>query len=243
MLTESLTQIVERCVILFERDSTMHVIWKYWHYLLLAMMIFLLVGCAQVGAPASVEAAAEVAPAGLPSGEDGVTRITENAPPIRRPSMGTQKASVPDKIELPSIGVETDVITIGWQRVTQRDGTSYSEWEVADNAAGWHKNSALPGEKGNVVLSGHNNIRGAVFRKLYTLNSGDIVYLWSEGRRYAYQIDEVMILEEKFAPLEQRLENAKWIQTFDDARLTLVSCWPETDNTHRVVVVAHQVNE
>jgi sortase A len=158
-------------------------------------------------------------------------------------SMDTQKASVPDKIELPSIGVETDVITIGWQQVTQRDGTTYSEWEVADNAAGWHKNSALPGEKGNVVLSGHNNIRGAVFRKLYTLNSGDIVYLWSEGRRYAYQVDEVMILEEKFAPLEQRLENAKWIKPFDDNRLTLVSCWPETDNTHRVVVVAHQVNE
>jgi sortase A len=217
----------------------MDLIWRYWHHLVATVMIFVLVGCAQAGASPVVESV----PVGLPAGEEGIARVSENAPPLGRPSLGTQKATTPDRLELPSIGVDTEVVTIGWQLVTQRDGTTYSEWEVADNAAGWHKNSALPGETGNVVLSGHNNIRGAVFRKLYTLGEGDLVYLWAGGQRFTYQVAEVMILEEKFASMEQRRENAKWIQPFDDKRLTLVSCWPETDNTHRVIVVAHQVDE
>jgi len=35
-----------------------------------------------------------------------------------------------------------------------------------------------------------------------------------------------------------RQENARWIAPTDDERLTLVTCWPYTNNTHRVVVVA-----
>ena len=96
---------------------------------------------------------------------------------------------------------------------------------------------------GNIVLSGHNNIQGAVFRKLYELQPGDIAKVWAGGQEFDYQVEEVMILEETNAPLEQRQENARWIAPFDDERLTLVSCWPETSNTHRVVVVAKPVKK
>jgi sortase A len=37
---------------------------------------------------------------------------------------------------------------------------------------------------------------------------------------------------------EKRLENARWIGPFPDERLTLVTCWPYTNNTHRVIVIA-----
>lgn len=180
-------------------------------------------------------------PPGLPVEEEGLLRVADKAPPMGRPTLSMAKLSHPTRLELPSINVDTDVIAIGWQVVTQANGSQVSEWEVADYAAGWHKNSALPGQRGNVVLSGHNNIQGAVFRKLYTLASGDIARLWSGGQQYDYVVEEVMILEEKNAPLEQRQRNAQWIQPFDDDRLTLVSCWPENNNTHRVVVVAKRV--
>ena len=211
-----------------------------WRLYLLLLAFILIAGCSAADAsPDDWEI-----PAVLPAGAAGVARIAEGSrPPLRRPSLGADVSSIPEKLELPAIDVEIDVVSIGWQSVQQADGTQVSEWEVADFAAGWHKNSARPGEGGNVVLSGHNNIKGAVFRKLYTLEPGDLAHVWAGGRRYTYQVDDVMILEEKFAPVEQRRENAQWIQPFDDDRLTLVSCWPETDNTHRVVVVARPVAE
>jgi sortase A len=194
----------------------------------------LLAACGGGGEP-------EATPGILPAGEDGA--ILTQGPPVRRPSMGADVATIPHRLEIPSIRVETDVISIGWQAKQLNNGQVISEWEVANFAAGWHKNSATPVKGGNVVLSGHNNIRGAVFRKLYTLNQGDVAYLWAGGQRYAYEVEEVMILEDKFVSDEQRRANARWIQELGDDRLTLVSCWPEDDNTHRVVVVARPVNQ
>ncbi|PKO21803.1 MAG: hypothetical protein CVU38_12900, partial [Chloroflexi bacterium HGW-Chloroflexi-1] len=56
-----------------------------------------------------------------------------------------------------------------------------SEWDVASYAAGWHKNSARPGEIGNVVLSGHHNIEGEVFRYVVDLEPGDKITLYALG--------------------------------------------------------------
>jgi LPXTG-site transpeptidase (sortase) family protein len=75
------------------------------------------------------------------------------------------------------------------------------------------------------------------------MQPGDEAIVWAGGQEFTYKVEEVMVLEEKFAPYEQRVDNAKWIKPFDDDRLTLVSCWPEDDNTHRVVVIAKRVNE
>ena len=222
-----------------------------WPMAWLLMVLILISGCA---APASQSAAplaaaavptatSEAPPVALPAGEDGVLRIAESGPPLGRPSLSTEVVNQPQRLELPSINVETDIIPIGWYVVQQPNGAQVSEWEVADFAAGWHKNSALPGQGGNVVVSGHNNIRGAVFRKLYTMKPGDDAHVWAGGQRITYRVEEVMILEETGVSLEQRRQNAQWIQPYDDDRLTLVSCWPETDNTHRVIVVAKRVAE
>jgi sortase A len=200
------------------------------------LCLVLLTGCSQTSG-AAVET-----PTALPAGQDALPAQANNPPPLG-PSLGNNTASQPQRIVLPSIGVDTDVVKVGWQSVTQADGQTASQWEVADFAAGWHKNSALPGQTGNIVLSGHNNIQGAVFRKLYELQPGDIAKVWAGGQEFDYQVEEVMILEETNAPLEQRQENARWIAPFDDERLTLVSCWPETSNTHRVVVVAKPVKK
>lgn len=207
--------------------------WGLW-LCMFGLCLILLSGCSQT------DSAAGDAPAALPAGQDALPAQANHAPPLG-PSLGANTADQPRRISLPSIGVETDVVKIGWQAVTLANGQTASQWEVATFAAGWHKNSSLPGQAGNVVLSGHNNIEGAVFRKLYLLQPGDIAKVWAGGKEFDYRVEEVMILEETGAPIEQRRENAKWIQAFGDERLTLVSCWPETGNSHRVVVVAKPV--
>lgn len=130
------------------------------------------------------------------------------------------------------------VVELGWSTKKDASGAIFSEWDVADFAAGWHKNSTLPGAQGNIVLSGHNNIKGAVFRQLDQLKRGDDIQLISGKREFTYVVDEVIIVPEKYASDEQRRENVSYIQQTPDDRLTLVSCWPRNDNTHRIIVIA-----
>jgi len=126
---------------------------------------------------------------------------------------------------------------VGWE-VVEQDGKLVSTWEVADYAAGFHKTSAYPGNPGNTVLSGHHNIKGEVFRHLVDLEIGDPVYLYAEGRQYAYRVVDRFIVQELGASAEQRRQNARWIAPTADERLTLVTCWPYWTNTHRVIVIA-----
>jgi len=35
-----------------------------------------------------------------------------------------------------------------------------------------------------------------------------------------------------------RRQNARWIAPTTDERLTLVTCWPYTGNSHRLIIVA-----
>ncbi len=163
---------------------------------------------------------------------------------VSRPLVSTaapRVSSDPDRIVAPSIRLNARVVRSGWRDVRGADGIVRSEWVVPAFAAGWFVSSARPGEGGNVVLSGHHNIEGEVFRYVVNLKVGDTITLHSGARTHAYRVDQRMILPEKYVSYEQKLQNARWIGPFDEERLTLVTCWPYNNNTHRVIVVAHPV--
>lgn len=146
-------------------------------------------------------------------------------------------ASPLTRIVAPSISLDAPVIGVGWTE-TMRNGVPTNIWTVADYAAGWHKNTALPGQGGNIVLSGHHNIKGEVFRYTIELNVGDIVTLYMGDQPYNYVVVDKFIVKDKDEPDAVRIENAKWIGSFNEERLTLVTCWPYTNNTHRAIVIA-----
>jgi sortase A len=129
-----------------------------------------------------------------------------------------------------------------WETVTQ-GGQTVSQWLVPDFAAGWHSNSALPGQIGNTVLSGHHNIKGEVFRRLVETVHGAPIFLYAGDRWFAYRVNLTFIVPERDASSEQQLQNALWIAPTTDERLTLVTCWPYTNNTHRVIVVARPAGD
>jgi len=112
-------------------------------------------------------------------------------------------------------------------------------WEVADYAAGHHYNSKNPGEGGNIVLAGHNNWRGEVFRYLEFLKPGDLIKIWTlDGKEYHYTVKEVKKLQEAGASMAQRLKNANVMDPTPTEQLTLITCWPYTTYTHRLIVIA-----
>jgi sortase A len=150
------------------------------------------------------------------------------APPIPEP---------PIRIVAAAINVDAPVVPVGWKQITE-NGIETNVWEVADFAAGWHNNSSAPGQPGNIVISGHHNTKGEVFRYVVDLKPGDAILLFTPLHVYTYTVESRFILRDKGMPEDVRRDNARWIEAFPDARLTLVTCWPYNTNTHRVIVVA-----
>jgi sortase A len=113
-------------------------------------------------------------------------------------------------------------------------------WQVPDwHAAGWHETSTRLGVPGNTVLNGHNTTNGEVFRDLYKLEPGALIWMDDEnGETYAYRVRHVYILPEADQPMEVRVRNASYIQPTTDERLTLVTCHPYGSLRNRLVVIA-----
>jgi sortase A len=134
--------------------------------------------------------------------------------------------------------LDVPVIAVGWSSV-EKDGQQVSEWDVPTwRAAGWLKTSAPVGLPGNTVLEGHQDIDGRVFEDLENLKEGDAVEVQTVSFARSYVIVLRTILPEKDQPLEVRRENARWIGPSNDERITLVTCWPRHNNTHRLILVA-----
>ncbi|MEZ4770214.1 MAG: sortase [Caldilineales bacterium] len=228
----------------------------WWLVFALALTVALVAGCATAPpqpapSPTAIDEAPQQLPAPgtelaatpTPAMEDtpaapapAVVPTTETAPDAEPPAVGE-----PNRIVIPAIGLDAPIEDVGW-KVIERGDRRYTEWETVDNAAGRHINSARPGETGNVVLSGHHNTKGEVFRAIsdLKLTVGDAIYLYDDqGQRFTYIVDEVTDppLLEVGATEEQRIANARYILPTNDARVTLVTCWPYWTNTHRVIVV------
>lgn len=147
------------------------------------------------------------------------------------------------RILIPTLNVGAPTLEMGWEE-TLLDGKLVTDWDVPLNEVGWSFNSANPGERGNVVMAGHNNLGTAVFKKLYILKEGDeITVTNATGASFLYRVALSYIVAERDVPIAKRLENAKVMQPTNDARLTLISCWPEWSNSHRAIVIARLVGE
>lgn len=152
------------------------------------------------------------------------TRPGAERPP---PSIPT---AVPVRIVIPKIAVNAHVVEI----VPQNDGS----WGTAAYAVAYHAGTGLIGEANNIVLSGHNNFQGEVFRRLAELQAGDEITLYSADNGYRYVVQETAIVPWVAASAEDRRRHVQYLLPTPAPTLTLVSCWPYWVYTHRVYVVA-----
>lgn len=120
------------------------------------------------------------------------------------------------RIQIPAISVDAPVV--------QGDG-----WEQLKKGVAQHLGTPNPGENGNIVLSGHNDVFGEVFRDLDQLEPGDTVILFTSQRQYTYVISGSQIVE----PTQVEVMNPT-----PNPTLTLISCHPYLIDTHRIAVSA-----
>jgi sortase A len=71
-----------------------------------------------------------------------------------------------------------------------------------------------PGDRGNVVITGH---RDTFFRHVYELNAGDSILVQRAGREYRYQVTGKKII----AP-----DDLSVVRPTSDSQLTLITCYP-----------------
>jgi len=132
-------------------------------------------------------------------------------PPIPTPSV---EQAV--RIQIPAIKVDAPVV--------QGDG-----WEQLKKGVGQRLGTPNPGQRGNIVLSAHNDIFGEIFRDLDKLKPGDQVILYSSQRAYVYIVQQTQIVEptrvEVMAPSQEPI-------------VTLISCYPYLIDNQRIVVTA-----
>lgn len=163
--------------------------------------------------------------------------------PTPTPTPTPEPPAPPVRIRIPALGVDTRVVPVPKMPV---NGSGLFTWATADYAAGYHEGSAYPGQRGNLIISGHNNIKGAVFRPLSLLGDPDVpfpygipVYITdARGRVFVYRFAAIYKLREAGASLAERLQNARFLAPTDVPVLTLITCWPVNGNAYRIVVRA-----
>lgn len=101
--------------------------------------------------------------------------------------------------------------------------------------------SALPGEIGNFVVTGHSagdiyssNQYKFIFSGLERLEPGDLIYVHYNSTRYTYK----MVKNEVIEPTEV----SKLIYETDKPMLTLITCWPLGTSRYRLLVTAEQIS-
>ena len=137
------------------------------------------------------------------------------------------------RIVIPRIALDTKVIDVGV--------LPNGEMETAAHAVGRLVQGADAGEVGNVVLAGHNDVLGEVFRRLPELLVGDEVVLYRGELAFRYRVEGKTVVREQGASEAQRRENARWMEQVDEAVATLISCYPYRVDTHRYIVRARLV--
>lgn len=132
---------------------------------------------------------------------------------------------LPTRVVIPSAGIDTRIEEVG----VMLDGAR-PVWETAWHAAGHHLDSALPGQPGNVVLTGHVSVADkrnvAVFATLDKVKAGDAIELYSGERVYTYTVQRVSVVDPGAV---------KVLKSSADSTVTLVTC--TRDLKHRLVVV------
>jgi sortase A len=160
-----------------------------------------------------------------------------NAPATPTPPPAPVDMPPATHIAIPAVGVDADILPVA-PKTDTIDGQLVLMWPVVDWAAGHHDGSADPGEGGNIVLAGHDDVRGEVFHGLHDIDLGDEVQLTSANGIHRYVVVEVHLRRERGAQLSDRLAAGEFMAPMPEERLTLITCWPYGIDDHRLIVIA-----
>ena len=109
--------------------------------------------------------------------------------------------------------------------------------ELLKTATGHVPETAAIGEVGNAVIAGHRNYDyGSMFNRLGEMEIGDVIgYTSADGKSCLFEVFEITVIE----PSDQ----IAFVQPADESIITLYTCTPIREATHRLLVRAEKIYE
>ncbi|MFI2432422.1 class F sortase [Streptomyces sp. NPDC018693] len=158
----------------------------------------------------------DVAAVGRPAGVE--------LPPAAKP-LGT---ALPQRIDIPEIGVQAPVVSRGLDPQGAIDPPPYEQAGVV----GWYAAGATPGAKGTALMVGHvdTETRPAVFFKLSTLEPGKTVrVVRADGKVAEFTVDDVEVVRRDLFDAR----HAYGTRQSGRAELRLITCGGTFDRASR----------
>lgn len=156
---------------------------------------------------------AHVPPSAASTVPQRLADLVQPVVPVPIPTPGPQS---PTRIVIPSIGVDAPIVP-------------GDDWEQLKKGVGHHLGSANPGERGNMVLSAHNDIFGEIFRDLDKVELEDEIIIYAGEVPFRYVVKAIRIVEPTDVSVMGPTSNAV---------ATLITCYPYMIDTQRIVVIA-----
>jgi sortase A len=142
------------------------------------------------------------------------------------------KYDVPNKIVIPKIDVEAPII----------EAATFEEKDILkalESGVAHYPNTALPGEVGNIFLTGHSSnyswVKGDfnhVFSILNKVTNQDKIYVYYNQYLYVYEVFETVIVGPK---------DTSVLAQGDDSIISIMTCDPPGTTWKRRIVRARQV--
>ncbi|WP_108252833.1 class F sortase [Planctomonas deserti] len=153
----------------------------------------------------------------VPAGTTPPAQAQPAAPAQAQPASLTLPESLPTRLTVPSIGVDTDLMQLG----KNPDGTVEVPPLGVDSPAGWYRNSPTPGELGPSVLLGHVDAAAgpSVFYRLGELTAGaEVTVTREDGTTAVFAVDRTERYPKADFPTLEVYGNT------DDSQLRLITC-------------------
>jgi predicted ATPase/sortase (surface protein transpeptidase) len=165
-------------------------------------------------------------PPAPPAGRSPSTssRASSATAPIEAARTATMPASAPVRLQIPAIGVDSELMDLG----LQTDGTL--EVPPSGFPAGWYTGAPTPGELGPAIIAGHVDWAGqpGVFFELRELAAGDeILVTRQEGSTATFRVTRVEQFDKDSFPTQAVYGD------LDHAGLRLITCGGAFDRQAR----------
>lgn len=150
---------------------------------------------------------------------------------LKFPEVG-EKAEPDHTLFIPKIGVQAPI------RYAESNEPKMID-DLLQTGVVHYPQTALPGEIGNVFITGHSSYYwwskgqyNTIFSILDKLVVGDTAYIHYQGRRYTYRVSEILTVSPKDT----------WVlNQGDTSELSLMTCTPVGTNYKRLIIKFKQV--
>ncbi|ELP5177955.1 class D sortase [Clostridium perfringens] len=132
---------------------------------------------------------------------DNIENKVSNEFEYKEETINSKRTNVIGILEIKSIGLKAPIV----------DGEENLDYVVAK-----YRSSANFGQAGNIILAGHNNMKGSIFKNLYKVKIGDIIEIKTDDNIYKYKLTERVIVNPS--------DSGLLTQDISEKEITLITC-------------------